>query len=88
LQRGDTAELFTFAIVQPDAAAFFRLLGPQPTNMSVPDNRTAVQQYLDDIAPASIVGRLIKFSKDGNFITNDDGVPVPPGAIVALTTPR
>lgn len=38
-----------------------------------PDNRTAVQKYLDDIAPASIVGRLAKFGKDGQFETADDG---------------
>jgi len=44
------------------------------------DNRTAVQRYLDDVAPASTVGRLIKFSKDGTFITHDDGAPVNPGA--------
>jgi hypothetical protein len=42
------------------------------TAVAVPDNRTAQQQYLDEIAPAAIVGRLIKFSKDGTFITGDD----------------
>jgi hypothetical protein len=35
-----------------------------------------VQKYLDEIAPASIVGRLIKFSKEGKFVTTDDGEPV------------
>jgi hypothetical protein len=40
------------------------------------DNRTDVQKYLDNIAPASIVGRLIKFSKEGTFVTADDGEPV------------
>jgi hypothetical protein len=38
-----------------------------------PDTRTEVQKYLDEIAPASIVGRLIKFSKEGIFVTADDG---------------
>jgi hypothetical protein len=38
-----------------------------------PDNRTAAQRYIDEIAPASIVGRMIKFSKDGTFVTRDDG---------------
>jgi len=45
----------------------------KPTSVAVPDSRNDVQRYLDEIAPASIVGRLIKFSKDGKFITNDDG---------------
>jgi hypothetical protein len=40
------------------------------------DNRTPVQRYLDEIAPSGIVGRLIKFSKDGNFVTADDGETV------------
>jgi hypothetical protein len=46
------------------------------TAVAAPDSRTDVQRYLDDIAPASIVGRLIKFSKEGQFITADDGEPV------------
>jgi hypothetical protein len=49
---------------------------PAPTNsgtaLAVPDNRTGVQKYIDEIAPASIVGRMIKFSKDGEFATTDD----------------
>jgi hypothetical protein len=48
----------------------------KPTSVAVPDSRNDVQRYLDEIAPASIVGRLIKFSKDGRFITNDDGEPI------------
>jgi hypothetical protein len=40
------------------------------------DNRTPVQRYLDEIAPSGIVGRLIKFSKEGSFTTVDDGEPV------------
>jgi hypothetical protein len=50
---------------------------PVATNSStaavtLPDNRTDVQKYLDEIAPASIFGRLVKFNKDGQFITSDD----------------
>jgi hypothetical protein len=48
--------------------------------VAVPDGRTQVQRYLDEIAPAGIVGRLIKFSKEGVFATNDDGEPVPEAA--------
>src|SRR6478672_6523615 len=35
--------------------------------------------YLNDIAPAAVAGRLVKF-KDGQFITVDDGQPMPEGA--------
>jgi hypothetical protein len=31
-----------------------------------------VSRYLDEVAPASIIGRMIKFSKDGKFFTPDD----------------
>jgi hypothetical protein len=44
--------------------------------MPAPDNRTNVQRYVDEIAPANIVGRLIKFGKEGAFVTADDGEPV------------
>jgi hypothetical protein len=46
------------------------------TQPALPDTRSAVQKYIDDVAPASMEGRLIKFSKDGKFITNDDGETV------------
>jgi hypothetical protein len=42
------------------------------TVLATLDTRTDVQRYLDEIAPASIVGRLVKFNKDGQFITSDD----------------
>jgi hypothetical protein len=48
--------------------------------VAVPDARTDVQRYLDEIAPAGIAGRLIKFSKEGIFTTTDDGEPVPEAA--------
>ena len=48
--------------------------------VAVPDNRTPQQAYLDEIAPAALVGRLIKFSKDGEFITVDDETPIPEDA--------
>src|SRR5262245_59359995 len=41
--------------------------------VAVPDNRTPLDQYLDLVAPESIVGRMVKFSKDGVFVTHDDG---------------
>jgi hypothetical protein len=44
---------------------------------AVPDNRTSVQQYLDDVAPATMVGRQIKTSKEHVFATADDGAAVP-----------
>src|SRR5262249_49600333 len=43
-----------------------------PTTVAMPDGRTPRELYLDEVAPAAIVGRLIKFTKDGTFITSDD----------------
>jgi hypothetical protein len=42
------------------------------TAVAMPDSRTDVQRYLDEIAPASIVGRMIKFGKNGEFTVTDD----------------
>lgn len=42
------------------------------THLAVPDNRSVVEKYIDDVAPASVVGRLIKFSKEGKFVFADD----------------
>ena len=36
------------------------------------DNRSYRDLYFDEVAPASIVGRMVKFSKEGTFITTDD----------------
>jgi len=47
------------------------------TAVAAPDTRTNVQRYIDEVAPASIVGRLVKFGKEGTFVTADDGEPVP-----------
>ena len=41
-----------------------------------PDTRNEVQRYIDEVAPANIVGRMIKFSKDGKFVTADDDEPI------------
>jgi hypothetical protein len=54
------------------------------TAVAMPDNRTVQQQYLDEIAPAAIVGRLIKFGKDGTFITADDDKAVDENAVFTV----
>jgi hypothetical protein len=55
------------------------------TTMVVSDGRTPREVYLDEVAPAAIVGRLIKFGKEGAFITNDDEAEIPEEAdFVAL----
>jgi hypothetical protein len=43
---------------------------------AVPDNRTSVQRYLDDVSPVSIVGRMVKFAKEGKFLTTDDNAEI------------
>ena len=39
---------------------------------AIPDTRTPVQTYLDEIAPTSVIGQMIKIdTKDGRFFTAD-----------------
>src|SRR5262249_39014702 len=40
--------------------------------VALPDGRTPREVYLDEVAPAAIVGRLIKFTREGMFVTADD----------------
>ena len=37
------------------------------------DHRNPRERYLDECAPSGVVGRLVKFSKDGKFTFADDG---------------
>jgi hypothetical protein len=46
------------------------------TALVAPDTRSDHARYLDAIAPTGIVGRLIKWSKEGEFATNDDGAVI------------
>ena len=43
-------------------------------------DRPYYTRYLDEVAPASIAGRMIKFSREGDFVTSDDGQPIADGA--------
>jgi hypothetical protein len=63
-------------MAERDRKAMLAKIEPAAIVVPVPDNRTPVQQYLDEISPANIAGRLIKFGKDGNFVTSDDGEPI------------
>ena len=49
-----------------------------PPVVVTPDNRTPVERYVDDIAPSSIAGKLIKFSKEGKFVINETGDELSP----------
>jgi hypothetical protein len=60
-----------------DTEAAAKALAPiKSTAVAVPDSRSEIAKYLDEIAPASIVGRLVKFGKEGRFVTHDDGETV------------
>ena len=43
------------------------------TALAVPDNRSPLDAYLDEVAPATIAGRMVKFTKEGVYATTDDG---------------
>jgi hypothetical protein len=66
---------------EPSTTKEIALAAKSSTAVALPDNRTAVQAYLDEIASVSIVGRGIKFDgKLGKFVTPDDGEEVEEGA--------
>jgi hypothetical protein len=48
-------------------------VSPTATAVAMPDNRTPLDTYLDEVAPAMMVGRMVKFSKAGQYVTHDDG---------------
>jgi hypothetical protein len=48
----------------------------QEAAIAAPDTRAAAEKYLDEVAPASIVGRMVKFNKEAQFVTRDDGEPI------------
>jgi hypothetical protein len=51
--------------------------GTKAATPAVPDNRTSVQQYLDEHVPVTLIGRVIRADKEHVFVTPDDGAPVP-----------
>jgi hypothetical protein len=61
---------------------------PSPVPAVMRDTKAAVTEYnasyrsryLDEVAPASIAGRLVKFSREGVFVTSDDDKPIAEGA--------
>jgi hypothetical protein len=63
------------AAATPPASVPVKVTAAVPAT-SVVDTRTPQQRYIDEVAPSSIVGRLVKFSKDGCFVTADDGAAV------------
>lgn len=36
-----------------------------------PDTRSPAERYVDEVAPSSIAGQLVKFSKEGKFVVSD-----------------
>jgi len=62
------------ALKPPQAVAPIRSVMP-----AIPDNRSAREKYLDEVAPSGVVGRLIKFSKEGKFTFDDTGETVSEG---------
>jgi hypothetical protein len=49
------------------------------------DMRNALDRYLDNVAPATIAGRLVRFNKNAEYVCADDGEKIPDTAdMVAL----
>jgi hypothetical protein len=50
----------------------------KPTPLATQSSRSPREAYLDEIAPSGVVGRLIKFSKEGQFVYADNDEQVSP----------
>jgi hypothetical protein len=59
-----------------------KVVGKEPAP-AVVRNDDYRDRYLNEIAPSGIVGRRIKFTKEGTFVTHDDGHEVPPETVFA-----
>ena len=70
-RRAQEAQAETNAVAKPPAVR-----APAAVTVPAPDTRPYRDRYLDEVAPASIVGRMVKFSKEGKFVTHDDGKEV------------
>jgi hypothetical protein len=76
LPRGSTASQAEADVAVKTKATVPAVTKPQP--VTTPDNRPYTARYLDEVSPASMVGRMLKFNgKDGRFLTPDDGQEVP-----------
>jgi hypothetical protein len=51
---------------------------PVETRPAVPDTRTSLERYVDEIAPSFIVGQLMKFSKEGKHVVTGTGEEIGP----------
>jgi hypothetical protein len=72
-QKKTAAAVKRAASTSPAPPASTTVAPVAKTAVAVPDTRTSVQSYLDEVAPSSIVGRMIRFDgKAGVFITPDD----------------
>jgi hypothetical protein len=72
-KQDDILDQFAKPSAQPQQA----VIPATKQAVAVPDNRTSVHQYVDEIAPSSIVGRAIKFNKNGQFEIEDTGEGIP-----------
>jgi hypothetical protein len=65
---------------QPDEQPQQAIVPAANLAVATPDGRSPVQQYVDDIAPSTIAGRMVKFSKSGEFVYADTDESISPDA--------
>lgn len=71
-QKAETARAVTVKAAAP------------PAHMAI-DTRTPEQRYVDEIAPATFAGQLVKFSKEGKFVIKETDEEISPDtAFLAL----
>ena len=79
-QKEDTERDYKAKVAAQKEAAR-AIIAATSTAVAVPDTRTTVQRYLDEIAPSTFPGREGRFDPKGNkYVFRDDGSDMPPDA--------
>ena len=69
-QKADAARAKTRAVAAKPA--------PNVPTVAPPDTRTDVERYIDEIAPSTIAGQMVKFSKEGKFVVAETEEEISP----------
>jgi hypothetical protein len=78
--RTPTARELVAARKAPSAPAAVPVAPESNRAVAIAGNQDYRSRYLDEVAPAGIAGRLVKWTKDGTYVTTDDEQELPEGA--------
>jgi hypothetical protein len=83
-QRRQKKELPLEQAGKKPAGKELKVVGAKKPAVARPTNEEYVRRYLDELAPVGTAGRIIRFSKEGEFKTVDDGKEVDQDTMFAV----